>query len=371
MSAIIATYATTAGKLISEEGGDVSVRMRSSMGSEIFLGLERIRPGWSYAASVGAVLLLLSSALAFSQESVDPLGAASPPKKVEIGVFVLDVFTMDSVDQTTSVDFIVRARWHDASLAGGSDGPRFVKLENLWTPELQVLNSRDLRTVVNNSALVMPDGSVTYRERHIGEVTTRLDLTDFPFDQHRIGIAVASTALQRVELKIEEDWSGMAETLTIADWEVGMGKIGIAPVSAGGRTFSSVVYEMGAVRHTGYWIWKVMFPLLLIVGMSWTVFWINPSDIGPQVGTATASMLTLIAYRFALGNLLPRVSYFTGMDSFVTGSTLVVFLALLVAILTSKLATSGRAELAGKIDVVCRVMFPATFVGVITYSFSL
>jgi hypothetical protein len=57
------------------------------------------------------------------------------------------------------------------------------------------------------------------------------------------------------------------------------------------------------------------------------------------------------------------------MDSFVTGSTLVVFLALLVAILTSKLATSGHAGLAGQIDAACRVLFPATFVVVITYSF--
>jgi hypothetical protein len=183
-----------------------------------------------------------------------------------------------------------------------------VELKNLWTPELQVLNSRDLRTVVNNSALVMPDGGVTYRERHIGAVTTRLDLTDFPFDQHRIGITVASTALQRVELEVKEDWSRRAENLTIADWEIGSGRIEIAPVSAAGRTFSSVAYEMGAVRHTGYWVGKVMLPLPLIVGVSWTVFWIDPSDIGPQVGAATASMLTLIAYRFALEDLLPRVS---------------------------------------------------------------
>jgi VIT1/CCC1 family predicted Fe2+/Mn2+ transporter len=81
-----------------------------------------------------------------------------------------------------------------------------------------------------------------------------------------------------------------------------------------------------------------MFPLFLIVGMSWAVFWIDSSKIAPPIGTATVSMLTLIAYRFALGGLIPKVSYFTRMDSFITASTLLVFLALLVAILTGKLA---------------------------------
>jgi hypothetical protein len=112
-----------------------------------------------------------------------------------------------------------------------------------------------------------------------------------------------------------------------------------------------------------------MFPLFLIVGMSWAVFWIDSSNIGPQIGTATASMLTLFAYRFALGGLIPKVSYFTRMDSFITASTLLVFLALLVAILTGKLATGEHGELAQRIDVVCRTLFPGSFAGVIAFLF--
>jgi hypothetical protein len=53
-------------------------------------------------------------------------------------------------------------------------------------------------------------------------------------------------------------------------------------------------------------------------------------------------------HEVALGSLTPNVSYSTRMDNFITGSTLLVFLAVLVAILTVKLATSDRRELAGK-----------------------
>jgi hypothetical protein len=276
---------------------------------------------------------------------------------------------MNSVDQTTSIDFIVRMQWHEKSLEGGSVATRFVSLEKLWTPELQIVNARNLQRRPQNAAEVAQDGTVTYRERYSGTITTRLDLTDFPFDHHKIGIQAAATALQDTSVEVSEKWSGQAETLTIADWKIGSGSIHPVTFSAAGRELQSVVYEIDAARHTGYWVWKVMFPLFLIVGMSWAVFWIDSSNIGPQIGTATASMLTLIAYCFALGGLIPKVSYFTQMDSFITASTLLVFLALLVPILTCNLATGGHAELAQRIDVVCRTLFPGSFAGVIAFSF--
>ncbi len=52
-------------------------------------------------------------------------------------------------------------------------------------------------------------------------------------------------------------------------------------------------------------------------------------------------MLTLIAYRFLLGGMLPRISYLTRLDYFLLGSTVLVFLALVEAACTSRLATSA------------------------------
>lgn len=67
--------------------------------------------------------------------------------------------------------------------------------------------------------------------------------------------------------------------------------------------------------------------------------------------------------------MTPKVSYFTRMDTFTTGSTFLVFLALLVAILTGKLMSNGRRELACQLDVICRPVFPVAFLLLIAYSF--
>jgi hypothetical protein len=101
--------------------------------------------------------------------------------------------------------------------------------------------------------------------------------------------------------------------------------------------------------------------MVLIVFMSWTAFRISPESAGPQIGVATRFMLTLIAYRFILGNLLPRVPYLTQPDLFGFGAISLVFPALLSVVLISRLAHVRRQASAQRVDLWARAIFPFLF----------
>jgi len=88
---------------------------------------------------------------------------------------------------------------------------------------------------------------------------------------------------------------------------------------------------------------------------------LDPEQLAPQMGVSTASVLTLIAFQFSLGYLLPRVSYLTRADRFVLGASTLVFLALAEAILSSRLAAAGRIELALRMDRHSRWIYPVLF----------
>ena len=105
-----------------------------------------------------------------------------------------------------------------------------------------------------------------------------------------------------------------------------------------------------AVRYVEYYIWQVVLPLTVVVVMSWGAFWIGRPHIGVRIGVATSSILTLIAHRFVLASLLPRLPYMTRLDYFTVGSTLLVFMALLVVVSTSYLATVDRDRPAKIVD---------------------
>jgi len=99
----------------------------------------------------------------------------------------------------------------------------------------------------------------------------------------------------------------------------------------------------------------------LIVIMSWAVFWIDPVNSNSQVSIAMTSMLTLIAYRFAIDSQLPLLPYTTRLDAFILISTILVFLSLIEVIATIILDNSQKKTRAKRIDAYCRVIFPAIF----------
>jgi hypothetical protein len=123
-----------------------------------------------------------------------------------------------------------------------------------------------------------------------------------------------------------------------------------------------MTFKLDAHRRVGFYVFRIILPLILIVFMSWMVFYIDPSHLEAQVGISATSILTLIAFQFTVGVLLPRIGYLTRMDKFILFSSVLVFLALVEGVMTSALASKGRKELALKFDSWSRVLFPAAFV---------
>ena len=90
---------------------------------------------------------------------------------------------------------------------------------------------------------------------------------------------------------------------------------------------------------------------IVLESLGWPLFW----------GLAATSMLSLIAYRFSLGSVLPPVSYFTRMDAFLASASVLVFLSLVEAVVTSGIADRGHSSTAAQIDKTARWSFPVLF----------
>jgi len=58
---------------------------------------------------------------------------------------------------------------------------------------------------------------------------------------------------------------------------------------------------------------------------------------------------------------VPKVPYTTRIDEFVLMGTVIVFIALIQAVITSMFAQSNKVSLAGKVDVIARIIFPVVF----------
>jgi hypothetical protein len=109
----------------------------------------------------------------------------------------------------------------------------------------------------------------------------------------------------------DTSFTGQSEKLSIQDWIISRGELQNKPYQVLSYEFEAVAYQFWVSRTLGYYIWKVFVPLMLVVFMSWLVFWIDPTKIEAQLAVSATAMLTIIAYQITLSNMLPRISYFT------------------------------------------------------------
>ena len=95
--------------------------------------------------------------------------------------------------------------------------------------------------------------------------------------------------------------------------------------------------------------------------MASAAFWFRREDVGVRIGIATSSVLTMIANRFVLSSLLPRLPYMTRMDYLSIGSMLLVFIALFLVVTTVFLETRNKDEWTRKLDQWSRASIPTAF----------
>jgi hypothetical protein len=219
---------------------------------------------------------------------------------------------------------------------------------------------------------VYSDGTVLYRQRFQGKLTFPIELRDFPFDEHVLPIELASGRFGpgEVSLSVWDRRSGRRNEFSIVDWQIGSSNPEVKRiyVESLDQEFSGFTCQLEAKRYVGFYIWKVIFPLSMIVLMSFSVFWLHPVHLGPQIGLSTASVFTLIAFQLSAGSHLPRISYITRMDYFLLGSSILVFMALGEAIITGGFAARGDKQKSLKIDRWARWIFPLLFALIIAFS---
>lgn len=297
------------------------------------------------------------------------------PTRVLIGIYVIDLTQIDDIDQTFRADFVMELKWRDPRLAREKAGRQtcVLRLDEVWHPHVLVLNQRALARAFDDIVEIDAQGGVTYIQRYQGWLSVSLNLRDFPFDRQTLRIKILSRDYGPDEVSFVDDEgvTGRRETLSIADWSIGpaTSEVSVFYFEPGAVDLSRFNYELEARRHPGYYFLRAIFPLMIIIFVSWTVFWLDPSQLGTQIGLSATTIVMLFVFQLKLGDLLPRISYLTRTDLFVLASQVLVFLALVQSIISGTLAVSGKQTLARRLDRWARFIFPASFVVVLLIAF--
>ena len=292
------------------------------------------------------------------------------PVVVEVEVFLIDVIEVNEVKESFGVDFALSLSWRDPRLSAAERGASLedcrVTLAEIWHPQVDLINQRGVAIAQNVDVDIDIDGTVSFSERLTGMLSSPLDLRQFPFDTQTLRIQIASFEYGPEDVKFvvrERGRVGLAG-IVVPGWEI-MGIVSdadVAPVQSDAGEHTRLDHVITVERHSAYYFWTLVIPLILIVLMAWSVLWLDPADYRPAIGVASASVFSLVAFLVGLRQMTPRVSYLTRMDELVLSVTLLVFLALGEVVATSRLVQNGRVEMARRIDHFSRWIYLAAVI---------
>jgi Neurotransmitter-gated ion-channel ligand binding domain/Neurotransmitter-gated ion-channel transmembrane region len=341
----------------------------------LLIGEKMIRKKYMQRFVVYTLMLMTLSIQMAIADDLGRLGTLDKPIDVHVRMYIIDIDKVDTPEQRFSANVYYTARWHDSRLAHNNKKSISLPLSKVWNPRLQFVNQQQINQTFPEIVEVSSKGDVVYRQRVWGNFSQPLQLKHFPFDSQQLHILMVAAGYtpQEVEIVVDKDnFSGIGET-SQPDWNIVSWQFKNTPYQVKKATpiVPGFTFTVNVQRKENYYVFNFIIPLLLIVCMSLIVFWLDPRDSATRIRLASTVILTLIAYRFVIATILPKVSYLTRLDWFILSATAIVFSTLIVAAISSVSVKRDNLALALSIDKACRWLYPAFLIVLIILPFLL
>lgn len=303
------------------------------------------------------------------------------PTDVYLELAVLDIPHIDPINETFDIDGHMVVQWVDPRQAYnannvGTDSITYVgdsvntKMNEVWHPDIQIVNGRGPRTIIKNLMTIDDDGTVTYDERFNATITSPLNVSQFPFDTQTLEVIFASYTYTDDLVVFNESFvDNVTLNFEIPEWHIDKQ---LSYVSTSTQLdldeeedvqFSTAVFEIDIQRLPGYYISRIFLPLILITAISWAVFWMDYEDmsLADRLGVSFTAVLTVVAFNFVTTDSIPHIAYLTFLDSILTMSYIIIALSVVENVWGYVYVKRGQSATAVRLDRFSRIWFPISY----------
>lgn len=294
-------------------------------------------------AWVMAILLLVSSVPLLPTPAIAQATGFMPlqqipdgAQQVVVGVYPINVYNLDIATNTYYVDAYVWFRWK-----GEIDPTATVEFVNA------VEEWGFSQNVILEEPSQLEDGSAYQVMRIEGRFVQPFNLANFPLDQQGLTILLEDSshpAEQLVYIADTKD-SGYGDTLKVPGWDImgwkvegllhqydsQFGEIG----SHLSSTFAVLRYELSIARPLNFFIWKILLPLVIVLGAHWITFLIDPSMVDIRTAAPATALLTTVFLQQSYSDSLPEVGYLVLLDKIYVLAYLLIIITLTEVIITA------------------------------------
>ena len=299
------------------------------------------------------------------------------PVDIHVGLFVNELREIDAMADTFRFLGTVTATWCDPRLAFDpqEEGTETLayhglaaeeKTNSIWT--VQGFPTNQIGAVAATQRVLRQrfDGRISATLNFDTKLAADYDLRRFPFDKQTLTLGMESFAWDASQLVMiaNHDTTGFSNDFIMPEWDIVdvFAETMITDVARSEEPFSRLLLSIVIERKSGFYLWKVLLPLLIIVALSWSVFWMKDEKFAVRVRTSATGILTIVAYQFMAAKDLPRVAYLTLIDKIMVASFILLAITVVQSLIVSR---CSDPEVGRRIDRNARWIFPLAYVGLI------
>jgi len=273
------------------------------------------------------------------------------PFITNIDLLIEDIHHIDGKNLDFEASFSLWIDWKDPRLTevfkekniySGKGKPTWLcdyEADALWGSQQRILDpgiefynrkdKPDFQSGLVDWVDIFNDGTIETRLRDTAKFKSNaFNFRKFPFDSQILSfelwsefpstmISLEPASAMQMYKDTLYDFEG-EEGIAIPAWELKNVKFDTYEyVEEDGFPYKGFRLFLEVKRLSSYYIYKVIIPILLILSISWSVFWIDRSQIEAKVNITIVALLSLIAYNLSVDEVLPKLDYLTFMDAFI------------------------------------------------------
>ena len=164
----------------------------------------------------------------------------------------------------------------------------------------------------------------------VAKIRSKFDFSKFPFDTQRLHIEYHNHDLVKRNLKkdtlflitprpdVFANLDNYMDENYLQEWKVKNIEVySKYEKSEKNFFFDTLTLVLEVERNSGYYIYKIILPVLLILAVAWCVLWIPTDEIEARLTTSIVALLSLIAYNFVFQDAIPKLDMLTSLDKFI------------------------------------------------------
>ena len=309
------------------------------------------------------------------------LPKANGPVVVRASFVLHDLNEINEQDETFTFSGVLTLTWHDERqafdpAAAGVDEKvyqgeyQFNEISPAWFPQVVLVNEAGMYEKHGVVLRSRADGTQILVETINAAAKTELNLRRFPLDSQRLEAVFEVLGFDdsEVVLRVESEvTSSPSDMIRLPQWNIA--EIGVStrtrPAAYAGRrgVASAFVLSVDAERESLFISRLVIAPLVVIVLLSFSVFWMDRSSLGDRISVSFIGILTGVAYQLLMSEILPRISYVTLVHGVINLSFFAMCATVVANLAVGAIDRRGQSDLADRIDRQCRWIFPLGYFG--------